>query len=70
MDRGKVTEVDRWLFGRPAWEMDAESLNIDERTPEELEEKGKELRRRMKQGSIERAKNELAVWGFSLTRLA
>ena len=47
-DRHKVAEAELWLFGKPAWEMDTEGWNIDEQTPEELEEKGKELQRRMK----------------------
>jgi hypothetical protein len=47
MDRRKVTEVNLWLFGKPAWEMEIEGWKIDEWTPEELEEKGKELQRRM-----------------------
>jgi hypothetical protein len=46
-DRHKVTEVNLYLFGKPAWEMEIEGWTVDERTPEELEEKGKELRVRM-----------------------
>jgi len=47
LDRLKVTEVEVWLFGKPAWEMEIEGWNIDKWTPEELEEKGKELQQRM-----------------------
>lgn len=47
LSRLKVTEVEIWLFGKPAWELETEGWNIDEWTPEELEEKGKELQRRM-----------------------
>ena len=39
--RLKVTEVEIWLFGKPAWEMEIEGWSIDTGFPRSLKRKEK-----------------------------
>ena len=46
-EAGKLSVVSVFLFGKPAWEIDLEMEDVDERMVEALENLGDELRERL-----------------------